>query len=357
MSDNPGPRCAGCGRGEEEARALVTAGEVPLCRDCVRRYGDGLAALLEEESRRRGEVSQSAMAEELALNLMDALEASRSGGLPLPPPAEEPPAPAPPQAPPPKPVAVIPARYASTRLPAKPLALVAGKPLVQHVWERCVHSGAFAEVLVATDDERIAEAVRAFGGTAVMTSPHAKSGTDRIAEIARARPEVPYFVNVQGDEPLVHPEMLQALGGVFEDPEVEVATLVRPLEEGERQNPNVVKVVLSRNGRALYFSRADIPFERDPGQGFPHRFAHVGLYAYTREALLRLAQLAPSPLEDTERLEQLRALECGIAIRCLTTLHRTLGVDAPEDIPKVEAALAAEGSAAAAPEPAVPSAN
>jgi len=347
MSDNPGPRCAGCGRGEEEARPLVRAGEVALCRDCVRRYGDSLAALLEEESSRRGEVSHSAMAEELALNLMDALEASRGGeGVSFPQPAEEPPAPPPePQAapsPPPKPIAVIPARYASTRLPAKPLALIAGKPLVQHVWERCVHSGAFAEVLVATDDERIAEAVRAFGGTAVMTSPHARSGTDRIAEIARARPDVPYFVNVQGDEPLVHPEMLQALGGAFADPETQMATLVRPLEEGERQNPNVVKVVLSRDGHALYFSRADIPFEREPGQGFPHRFAHVGLYAYTREALLRLSQLAPSPLEDTERLEQLRALECGMAIRCLMTLHRTVGVDTPEDIPKVEEALAAE---------------
>lgn len=347
MSDNPGRRCAGCGRGEEEARALVAGGDVPLCRDCVRRYGEGLAALLEEESHRRGEISQSAMAEELALNLMDALEASRSGAS-IPQPVEALPAAAAAPAPVPKPVAVIPARYASTRLPGKPLALIAGKPLVQHVWERCVQSGAFAEVLVATDDERIAQAVRAFGGTAVMTSPHARSGTDRIAEIARARPDVPYFVNVQGDEPLVHPEMLLALGGAFADPEVEVATLVRPLEESERQNPNVVKVVLSRDGRALYFSRADIPFERDPGEGFPHRFAHVGLYAYTRDALLRLEQLAASPLEETERLEQLRALECGIAIRCLVTLHRTLGVDTPEDIPKVEAALAAEGAQAAA---------
>jgi 3-deoxy-manno-octulosonate cytidylyltransferase (CMP-KDO synthetase) len=238
-----------------------------------------------------------------------------------------------------RPVAVIPSRYASTRLPAKPLAMLAGKPMVQHVHDRCRESGAFSLVLVATDDERIASAVRAFGGEAVMTSARCRSGTDRVAEVAAQLPDALFFVNVQGDEPLIHPDALRSIAGAFEDPSVQMATLVRPLDPEERQNPAVVKVVLGRNMDALYFSRADIPFERDPGQGFPPRYAHLGLYAYARETLLQLSRLPPSPLEESEKLEQLRALECGFRIRCAVTLHRSVGVDTPEDLRRAEALL------------------
>lgn len=247
-----------------------------------------------------------------------------------------------------RPLAVIPSRYASTRLPAKPLAMLGGKPMVQHVYERCLESAAFSRVLVATDDERIATAVRGFGGEAVMTSARCKSGTDRVAEVAAQLPDVPWLVNVQGDEPLIHPDALRSIAGAFEDRAVQIATLVRPLDPEERQNPAVVKVVLGRNMDALYFSRADIPFERDPGQGYPPRYAHVGLYAYTREALLQLSRLPPSPLEESEKLEQLRALECGFRIRCAVTLHRSLGVDTPDDLRRAEALLGAAAHAQAA---------
>jgi len=239
-----------------------------------------------------------------------------------------------------RPVAVIPSRYGSTRLPAKPLALIAGKPMVQHVHDRCRESGAFSRVVVATDDERIASAVRGFGGEAMMTSPRCKSGTDRVAEVAAQLPDVPWFVNVQGDEPLIHPDALRSIAGAFEDPKVEMATLVRPLDPEERRSPQVVKVVLARSMDALYFSRAVIPFEREPGQGYPPRYGHLGLYAYTREALLQLSRLPPSPLEESEKLEQLRALECGLRIRCAVTLHRSFGVDTPDDLARAESLLA-----------------
>ncbi|HLL54544.1 MAG TPA: 3-deoxy-manno-octulosonate cytidylyltransferase [Myxococcaceae bacterium] len=240
----------------------------------------------------------------------------------------------------PKPVAVIPARYASSRLPGKPLARIGGKPMIQHVWDRCQESGAFSRVLVATDDDRILQAVRGFGGEARLTSPDCQSGTDRVAEVARAEPSAQVLVNVQGDEPLLNPEVLRTLARAFEDPAVGMATLVRPLDEEERRNPNVVKALVGRNGDALYFSRADVPFQRDPGAS-PPRYGHIGLYGYRREVLLQLAQLPPSPLEECEKLEQLRALESGIRIRCLVTPHRSVGVDTPEDLARAEALLAA----------------
>lgn len=235
----------------------------------------------------------------------------------------------------PRPLAVIPSRFASARFPGKPLALLLGKPMVQHVWDRCVESGAFSRVVVATEDERIAQAVRAFGGEAVMTSPACASGTDRVAEVARQLPDGEVFLNVQGDEPLVHPESLRTLAAAFEDPQVEMATLLRPLEEAERQNPNVVKAVRDVRGRALYFSRADIPFDRD-GQGGVVRWGHLGLYGYRRGTLLRLAALPVTPLEGAEKLEQLRALENGIAIHCFDTPHAGLGVDTPADLARAE---------------------
>ncbi len=255
-------------------------------------------------------------------------------------------------------VAVIPSRYASSRFPGKPLAMLAGKPMVQHVWERCVESGAFSRVGVATDDERIAGAVRAFGGEVWMTSPACATGTDRVAEVARALGEpdsqasrgacvgsrlgADVLVNVQGDEPLIAPEALRALVRAFDDPSVEMATLVRPLASEELENPNVVKAVLALSGDALYFSRAPVPFERDPRPGAserPKRWAHLGLYGYRRDTLLRLAALPPSPLEEVEKLEQLRALENGIRIRCGMTQWRSVGVDVPGDLLKAEEAL------------------
>jgi 3-deoxy-manno-octulosonate cytidylyltransferase (CMP-KDO synthetase) len=238
-----------------------------------------------------------------------------------------------------KPVAIIPARWASTRFPGKPLVQLAGRPLVVHVLDACRRSGAFSDVRVATDDERIAAAVAEVGGTVERTGSHHPSGTDRVAEVAaRLPPAVEVVVNVQGDEPLVHPEALQALAAAFEDPDVEMATLIRPLEEEERGNPNVVKAVIDVRSDALLFSRADVPFSRSGGP--VARWAHQGLYGYRRPTLLRLASLAPTPLERIEALEQLRALENGIRIRCVPTAHVSIGVDTPEDLARAEALLA-----------------
>jgi 3-deoxy-manno-octulosonate cytidylyltransferase (CMP-KDO synthetase) len=241
---------------------------------------------------------------------------------------------------PPRAVAVIPARYASTRFPGKPLALIAGRPMVEHVWRRCREARVFDEVLVATEDARILEAVARFGGTAVLTSPDCATGTDRVAEVARARPDVEVWVNVQGDEPLVEPESLRVLAGLFADPTVEMGTLVRPLEDAEADSPHVVKAVLALNGDALYFSRALLPFVREPSEAAAvRRHAHLGLYGYRRDPLLRLAALAPTPLEQAEKLEQLRALEHGLRIRCGQVAVRTVAVDVPEDVARVEAVL------------------
>jgi len=238
-----------------------------------------------------------------------------------------------------RPVAIIPARWASTRFPGKPLALLAGRPLVLHVLEACRRSGAFSEVIVATDDGRIAAAVRGAGGRAEETSPDHASGTDRVAEVAARLPgnDADVVVNVQGDEPLVHPESLRALVAVFEDSAVEMATLIRPLDEDERRRPEVVKAVVDFKADALYFSRADLPFSR--GGAAVDRWAHLGLYGYRRAILARLARLSPTPLERSEALEQLRALEHGIRIRCIRTAFRSVGVDTPEDLARAEALL------------------
>ena len=232
---------------------------------------------------------------------------------------------------------VIPARFAATRFPGKPLALLLGKPMIEHVWRRCQEAGCFDEVLVATDDERIAAAVSGFGGVAVLTSPTCRSGTDRAAELVRAKPgaDDDVFLNVQGDEPAIHPGALQALAACFSAPSVQMATLVRPLEEAERASPHVVKVVRDESGHGLYFSRQDIPH----GAAEVSRWAHVGIYGYRRQTLLRLAQLPPTALERAESLEQLRALGAGIRILCCETSHRSHAVDVPADVPEVERLL------------------
>ena len=212
--------------------------------------------------------------------------------------------------------------------------------MVEHVWRRCQEAAAFDEVVVATDDERIRDAVTRFGGTAVMTSPACATGTDRVAEVARGRGGVDVWVNVQGDEPLLDPQALKVLAGLFADPAVQMGTLVRPLEAAEVPNPNVVKAVLARNGDALYFSRAALPFIREAGhEGSVRRWAHIGLYGYRHETLLKLASLPPSPLEQAEKLEQLRALEAGMRIDVTIVDAVPLGVDTPEDLETARAML------------------
>lgn len=239
------------------------------------------------------------------------------------------------------PIAVIPSRYGAQRYPGKPLALLLGKPMVQHVYERCVEAGCFSQVVVATDDLRIAEVVTSFGGAVTMTSPACASGSDRVAEVARREStadEQVYF-NVQGDEPAIHPDALASLATLFEAPSVQMGTLIRPLAEAERSNPNVVKVVLDATGHALYFSRADIPFQRDAQQPAPPRWAHLGIYGYRKATLRMVASLSPTELERTESLEQLRALAHGVRIVCQVTPHRSVSVDAPHDVAGAEAAL------------------
>jgi 3-deoxy-manno-octulosonate cytidylyltransferase (CMP-KDO synthetase) len=239
-------------------------------------------------------------------------------------------------------VAVIPARYASTRFPGKPLATLDHRPLVEHVYRRAAACPEITEVIVATDDERIVAAVKAFGGDARMTRADHESGTDRLAEVA-ATLDCDLIVNVQGDEPLIDPRAIsQALEPFASDPALQVTTLCRRLEDpSEISNPNVVKVVVDRGGYALYFSRTGIPYVRDPRRGWPPFHKHIGLYAYRRSALLVLASLDPTPLERAESLEQLRALEHGIRIRTVETTYDSIGVDVPEDLERVRRLLAA----------------
>lgn len=242
-------------------------------------------------------------------------------------------------------VCVIPARYSSTRLPGKPLALIAGKPMIQHVWERAKQASRPDEVLVATDHEQVYSTVKAFGGQVVMTSPRHPTGTDRLAEVAARLDDVDIIVNVQGDEPLIAPEIIDQLAGVFyEAPDLMMATLAAPLAEDEQNIPSVVKVVTDLAGNALYFSRSLIPYPRavSPGLTF---YKHIGIYAYRREFLLRFAVLPPTPLEKAESLEQLRALEHGYRIKVLKTDFQSVGVDTPEDLERVNAIIAGQGGA------------
>jgi len=243
-------------------------------------------------------------------------------------------------------LAIIPARYDSSRFPGKPLAPVAGKPMIQHVIERVRQATRVARALVATDDERIRHAVEGFGGEAVLTRRDHRSGTERIAEVA-AHVAAPLYLNVQGDEPLIHPAALDELVQIFDDdPEVQVATLAIALGEArDVLDPNIVKVVLDFDGNALYFSRAPIPWVREPAAGgrlagsSPRHFKHLGVYAFRREALLEFPTLPPGELERTEQLEQLRWLENGWRIRVAETSYDSVSVDVPEDLARVEKLL------------------
>jgi 3-deoxy-manno-octulosonate cytidylyltransferase (CMP-KDO synthetase) len=239
-------------------------------------------------------------------------------------------------------VAVIPARFASTRFPGKPLADIDGRPMIEHVFLRAKASPAVSRVIVATDDLRIAAVVKAFGGEARMTRDDHPSGTDRLAEVA-ATLDCDIVVNVQGDEPLIDPGAIAELVAPFSaDPSVQMTTLYRRISApGELADPNIAKIVIDRAGFALYFSRAPIPYIRDPRGGWPPLYRHVGLYAYRRNALMVLASLEPTPLERAESLEQLRALEHGIRIRAVETRYDSLEVNTPDDLEQVRRLIAA----------------
>ena len=238
---------------------------------------------------------------------------------------------------------LIPARYASSRFPGKPLHPIAGKPLIQHVVERCRRAQSLAEVIVATDDERIAVVARRFCRVELTRANH-PSGSDRIAEVA-ARCGCDAVVNIQGDEPMMDPAVIDAVAGALSGGEMSTAaTFITEL--GEYDNPNIVKVVVNTAGHALYFSRRTIPYVRDAANGsvaeqlaaFPF-LKHLGIYGYRRETLLRLVKFPVSPLEHAEKLEQLRALENGIQITVVRVQYHSVGVDVPEDVARVESLL------------------
>jgi len=242
-------------------------------------------------------------------------------------------------------VGVIPSRWGSTRFPGKSLAPIAGVPLVVRVVRRVKLARSLDAVVVATDDERIAEAVRAAGGEAVMTRPDHPSGTDRIAEAVRGL-EADVVVNIQGDEPLIDPALVDAVAEALSDPAAgfDMATAATPISSvDELHRPDVVKVVTAADGAALYFSRSPIPFVRGAGERFEpvagEHWRHVGLYGYTRQALERLVATPPCALENLEKLEQLRALSLGMRIKVIPTDHSGAGVDSPDDVPRVEALL------------------
>lgn len=236
-----------------------------------------------------------------------------------------------------KTLCVIPARYASTRLPGKPLALIGGKPMIQWVYERAGAAESIDKVLVATDNEKIKEVVQSFGGRVKMTSEALSSGTDRSAAALDGE-EADIVLNLQGDEPFIEPALLSRMVQVFANPEIEMATPIKRIGHAdELANPNLVRVVRDKKNFALYFSRAVIPFVRDiPDRKHwleRHRFfKHIGIYAYRRDTLLQLSSFPQSSLEQSERLEQLRALENGIKIYTVETEYESKGVDTPEDL-------------------------
>lgn len=244
-------------------------------------------------------------------------------------------------------IAIIPARYASTRLEGKPLVDIAGKPMIQHVYERAKNARLVNDVIAATDDKRIFEAVKKFGGKAVMTSPAHKSGTDRLAEAA-ATIKCDLVVNVQGDEPTIESDMIdEAVRPLLDDAEICMATLKTKItDETELNNLNAVKVVTDKSDFALYFSRLPIPYVRELGQELSAiscqssatHYKHIGLYVYRKDFLLKFAQMKPTALEDAEKLEQLRVLENGYKIKVMETKFNSIGVDTTEDLERVRRA-------------------
>lgn len=243
-------------------------------------------------------------------------------------------------------IGIIPARYASTRFPAKPLAMLGGRPVIQHVYEQTRR--AMDRVVVATDDERIAACVRGFGGEAVMTRADHPSGTDRCREAYERLGEAcDVIVNIQGDEPFIQPQQLEAIKGCFKDSATQIATLVKPFTAADGlaalENPNSPKVVVTADGHALYFSRSVVPYLRgvDRSEWLSHHtfYKHIGLYAYRPEVLRAITALPQGTLERAESLEQLRWLEAGYAIRVAQTDVETIGIDTPQDLARAEAFL------------------
>lgn len=227
---------------------------------------------------------------------------------------------------------IIPARYSSTRLPGKPLIKVKGKPIIWWVYERANQSKLADKVIVATDDVRIFNSINGFGGNVCMTSPDHQSGSDRIAEIVRKNEDIDIAVNVQGDEPMLNPDSIdKAIKCLLEDERADIATLIRKIHDKEEvQNPNLVKVVIANDGRALYFSRSPIPYPRK--EEFAVYYGHVGLYAFRREAPLKMTELPQTDLEKVECLEQLRALQNGLVIKTAEINYAPTGIDTPEDL-------------------------
>jgi 3-deoxy-manno-octulosonate cytidylyltransferase (CMP-KDO synthetase) len=252
-------------------------------------------------------------------------------------------------------VGIIPARWDSTRFPGKPLHPITGKPLLKHVWERCLRAKSLDLVIIATDDMRIASAAFDWGAEVALTSPRHRSGTNRVAEVARKTKEFAYVINVQGDEPLIDPRLIDKLvEKLRSDRKVGVVTAAHPFKNpAEASSPHQVKVVLDRRGNALYFSRAPIPFQSSRSGGLqsaervkgrsrkhPFMFRHQGIYGFRRETLLQFVTWKPSSLERAESLEQLRALENGVKVHVLVTATGSPGIDTPEDAMALEQKLA-----------------
>ncbi|PTX95031.1 3-deoxy-manno-octulosonate cytidylyltransferase [Spartobacteria bacterium LR76] len=235
---------------------------------------------------------------------------------------------------------IIPARWASTRFPGKPLFPILGKPLLQHCWERCLKAKSVSQVIIATDDMRIAEAAFEFGAEVAVTSPKHPSGTDRVAEVARKLTGVTNIINVQGDEPAIDPRLIDKLAARLDDDrKLDMVTAAVPFADFvSAANPNNVKVVTTKDGRALYFSRSLIPFDRDQ-TGTAKYFWHVGIYGYRRAFLSKFVAWKPTPLEQSEKLEQLRVLENGASIGVIIAKEHGVGVDTPEDVERAEKIL------------------
>ncbi len=253
-----------------------------------------------------------------------------------------------------KAVGIIPARWGSTRFPGKPLHLIAGEPLLRRVWERCRRAKKLDAVIIATDDLRVAKAAFDWGAEVALTSPRHRSGTDRVAEVAKKAKEFAYIINIQGDEPLVDPRLIDRLVVTLQrDRQIGLVTAAHPFSDAkEAKSPHQVKVVLDLQGNALYFSRSPIPFSRSggfPTADQPKRrsggrrslyFRHQGIYGFRRDALLQFVKWKPSPLEQAESLEQLRALENGVRVHVLVTKQGSPGVDTPQDAKALEQRLA-----------------
>lgn len=233
---------------------------------------------------------------------------------------------------------IIPARYGSSRLEGKPLIKVEGKPIIQWVYEKAQMAKLADMIIVATDDERIFDAVKAFGGNVEMTSTEHKCGSDRIKEVVMRHPEISYIVNLQGDEPLIKPESIDEVAkNVQQDETADISTLIRKITPEEAENPNLVKCVKDNNGFAMYFSRSKIPFERNAGKA--DFYGHLGIYGYKREALIKMTELPQSSYEQSESLEQLRALQNGMKIKTSEVDFVPVGIDTAEDLEKFKKIL------------------